>query len=208
MRGGFVYLRNRWYDPQTGRFLTQDPIGLAGGVNLYAYAGNNPIAFDDPFGLSPDCSKDLRAIAFAVCIATNAIGGITDGIKRLEGKLGAPTSNPELPVGSASTSIGQSLEVAGNKLATGIQNTGVAGSKNYTKGLPPSSGGTATVARSAGSTMLGAVGKVLGALLAIALEPVLNPEPQPANICKVEGGCLGMPVRPTQEPSSTVKRAD
>ena len=48
---GFVYMRNRWYDPQTGRFLTQDPIGLAGGVNLYAYAGNNPVAFDDPFGL-------------------------------------------------------------------------------------------------------------------------------------------------------------
>src|SRR6185437_2173269 len=48
---GFVYLRNRWYDPTTGRFLTQDPIGLAGGVNLYAYAGNNPISFDDPFGL-------------------------------------------------------------------------------------------------------------------------------------------------------------
>ena len=38
--GGFAYLRNRWYDPRTGRFLTQDPIGLAGGVNLYAYAGN------------------------------------------------------------------------------------------------------------------------------------------------------------------------
>lgn len=50
---GFPCLRNWWYDPQTGRFLTQDPIGLAGGVNLYSYAGNNPIAFSDPFGLCP-----------------------------------------------------------------------------------------------------------------------------------------------------------
>jgi RHS repeat-associated protein len=53
--GGYVYLRNRWYDPQTGRFLSQDPIGLAGGVNLYAYAGNNPVAYTDPFGL--DCKN-------------------------------------------------------------------------------------------------------------------------------------------------------
>jgi RHS repeat-associated protein len=43
--GGFAYFRNRWYDPKTGKFLTQDPIGLAGGVNLYSYAGSNPVAY-------------------------------------------------------------------------------------------------------------------------------------------------------------------
>ena len=51
--GGMVYLRNRWYDPATGRFLTQDPLGLGGGANLYAYAGNDPVSFSDPFGLDP-----------------------------------------------------------------------------------------------------------------------------------------------------------
>ena len=62
--GGMVYLRNRWYDPQSGRFLTQDPIGLAGGVNLYAYAGNDPISFSDPFGLCPPCRMDGDGVAF------------------------------------------------------------------------------------------------------------------------------------------------
>ena len=68
--GGYVYLRNRWYDPQTGRFLSQDPIGLAGGVNLYAYAGNNPVTFTDPFGLYPDgdCCKALKGAAIGATI--------------------------------------------------------------------------------------------------------------------------------------------
>ena len=37
-------LRARRYDPDTGRFTTPDPIGHAGGDNLYAYADNNPVA--------------------------------------------------------------------------------------------------------------------------------------------------------------------
>ena len=50
---GIDYYRARYYNPTTGRFLSEDPIGLRGGTNLYAYAGNNPISFRDSFGLKP-----------------------------------------------------------------------------------------------------------------------------------------------------------
>jgi RHS repeat-associated protein len=40
---GLLCLGQRYYDPGTGRFLNRDPIGYAGGINLYGYAGDNPI---------------------------------------------------------------------------------------------------------------------------------------------------------------------
>jgi RHS repeat-associated protein len=48
---GFLYRRNRYYDPMAGRFTQPDPIGLAGGINLYGFSGADPANFSDPFGL-------------------------------------------------------------------------------------------------------------------------------------------------------------
>ncbi|MGQ0765418.1 MAG: RHS repeat-associated core domain-containing protein [Gemmatimonadota bacterium] len=48
---GTMYRRNRVYDPYTSRFTQEDPIGLAGGLNLYGYANGDPVNFSDPFGL-------------------------------------------------------------------------------------------------------------------------------------------------------------
>jgi RHS repeat-associated protein len=48
---GLYYVRNRWYDPALERFVSEDPIGLAGGPNLYGYAGNSPTNLRDPSGL-------------------------------------------------------------------------------------------------------------------------------------------------------------
>jgi RHS repeat-associated protein len=55
---GFLYRRNRYYDPMAGRFTQPDPIGLAGGINLYGFAGGDPANFADPFGLCPPYDDD------------------------------------------------------------------------------------------------------------------------------------------------------
>jgi RHS repeat-associated protein len=53
---GLHYNRFRYYDPDVGRFASQDPIGLSGGDNLYAYAPN-PTGWVDTFGLTKTCKE-------------------------------------------------------------------------------------------------------------------------------------------------------
>jgi RHS repeat-associated protein len=48
---GLMFRRNRYYDPQSGRFTQEDPIGLAGGVNVYGFAAGDPVNYSDPYGL-------------------------------------------------------------------------------------------------------------------------------------------------------------
>jgi len=72
--GGLVYMRNRWYDPNTGRFTQEDPIGFAGGVNLYAYAGNDPVTYSDPFGLCPVTPQDPTPCSVAYAVRGGAYG--------------------------------------------------------------------------------------------------------------------------------------
>ena len=47
------YMRARYFDPQTGRFLSEDPLGFSVGVNFYGYVLNNPVNLIDPVGLAP-----------------------------------------------------------------------------------------------------------------------------------------------------------
>jgi RHS repeat-associated protein len=60
---GLYYNRARYYDPAVGRFVSEDPLGLSGGANFYAYVRNNPTNLTDPLGLRPGDKYPSRRCA-------------------------------------------------------------------------------------------------------------------------------------------------
>jgi RHS repeat-associated protein len=75
---GLYYYRGRYCNPIFQRFVSQDPIGIAGGLNLYAYVGNNPISFRDPLGRDKSSCGNL-CIGGLVALGIGAII-LTDGL--------------------------------------------------------------------------------------------------------------------------------
>ncbi|HAI6130740.1 TPA: RHS repeat protein [Escherichia coli] len=78
---GLYYNRHRYYDPLQGRYITQDPIGLKGGINLYTYP-LAPIRYTDPLGLERVISvygppAPDRAGAETPLVLTDMTGGVT-----------------------------------------------------------------------------------------------------------------------------------
>jgi len=89
---GLLFMRARYYDPEVGRFISKDPIGFLGGLNLYAFVANNPIKFIDPMGLICIYSQGS---GWAVCTndVTNQIYATGKGYS---GRAGAARNNPDL----------------------------------------------------------------------------------------------------------------
>ncbi|HKO23264.1 MAG TPA: RHS repeat-associated core domain-containing protein [Chloroflexota bacterium] len=67
---GQMYMRNRCYDPASGRFTQEDPMGIAGGLNLYGFAAGDPVGYADPLGLKV-CAR-TQALRQAVSNAVHA----------------------------------------------------------------------------------------------------------------------------------------
>jgi RHS repeat-associated protein len=66
---GTHYRRNRYVDLSTGRFTQEDPVGLAGGLNIYGFADGDPVNYGDPFGLCPSCLGAVAGVVTGFTIA-------------------------------------------------------------------------------------------------------------------------------------------
>jgi RHS repeat-associated protein len=98
---GLYYVRARYYDPQQGRFVSEDPIGLAGGINPYAYVSNDPVNATDPFGLA-ECTvgkqEEMRKVGasdawiIALCGRVSLPGIVVSGGKIWEYIASGPSS--------------------------------------------------------------------------------------------------------------------
>ena len=130
---GLYNFRARWYEPATGRWLSKDPIGLEGGLNLYVFCGDDPVNYRDPSGLwinlavgfiiggSMDIAaqmliegksfSELDGLSILTSAAAGSLGvGLGAGVAKLTGNIVARAALN----GLGSAGIGGGLQIGSN----------------------------------------------------------------------------------------------
>ena len=104
-----VYMQQRYYDPEAGRFLSTDPVqadGEGGSFNRYEYANDNPYRYTDPNGMAASCSTGTH-IGGAACGSLNLSTTIVDNSYRRGGQAHpVHMSTPQRVAGAIFTMVG------------------------------------------------------------------------------------------------------
>src|SRR5215207_11241790 len=84
----FLNIAHAHYNPRVGSFISRDPLGEAGGFNLYAYCGNDPVNKHDPLGLSDIRRQGSRGV---IMMPEGPFGGDNLGLAYALGTINAGT---------------------------------------------------------------------------------------------------------------------
>jgi RHS repeat-associated protein len=95
---GLYYYGYRFYDPTTMKWVNRDPIGEAGGLNLYGFCGNDPIAYIDPDGELVHAVVIVAGVGIMAIAAYSAVTAVRNGVERA--KLAASARSNEFDVAS------------------------------------------------------------------------------------------------------------
>lgn len=104
---GVVLTLNRGYEPETGRWLSADPLGEAGGLNLYGYVGGDPVNFWDPDGQHPA----LKSMAASTAMLSAALAANSPGVAGAA--AGAAMGLAEEAIAQAADAIGVAVATRG-----------------------------------------------------------------------------------------------
>ena len=100
---GLYNFRLRWYDPATGRWLSKDPIGISGGLNLYAFCGDDPVNYVDPLGLcndeGPGVGRTIASIGVGFIPFVGSVQSVVELISGYDYITGETTSRGLAAVG-------------------------------------------------------------------------------------------------------------
>ncbi len=166
---GLHYNRFRYFDPQSGRYISRDPIGVAGGLNLYLYAGNDPLHQADPLGLWWKTALAVVAGVAAAAVVVIAAPIVLPALGIAAGTMLA-AGITTVAAGAAAGAVGMGLNEALNQESFCASCIALAALKGAGVGaaaalpfvfLPATAGVAAYAAVGAGSGLIGYAGDVL-----------------------------------------------
>ena len=104
------YNYHRYYDPSIGRYITPDPIGLVGGVNLSIYSENNPVNYIDPLGLKTTITITNKinspiSITGTITATSDLTSKSFSGVQIQDSKAGSCECKPPLKDGTYSAFV-------------------------------------------------------------------------------------------------------